>query len=298
MQLSGPPSKRASAHSGLEHSGVVPPQLEQGFRLRGGQVTRLETFVDAAFAFAVTLLVVSFGAMPDSFDDLYQALRRLPTFAAGFAIIIMFWAAHYRFSRRFGLHDTPVMLLSLLLVGVTLFYVYPLRMVMSAAMHWMTGGWVPSELVANDALEYRLIWMIYGVGFALLAGIIVLLNRHALRQSDALQLDPAERAIASVEVTVNLVMVAAAVLSVTLALVLPMQRAGWHHALPGLAYALLGVVLPVVGVRASRRIDRLIAERDGQAGSTQTGSSQTGSSQASSSQAVPTQAASPPPGPT
>lgn len=33
------------------------------FRLRGEAMTRLETFVDAAFAFAVTLLVVSFDAV-------------------------------------------------------------------------------------------------------------------------------------------------------------------------------------------------------------------------------------------
>jgi uncharacterized membrane protein len=38
--------------------------VEGSVRQRGEQVTRLETFVDAAFAFAMTLLVVSFDAMP------------------------------------------------------------------------------------------------------------------------------------------------------------------------------------------------------------------------------------------
>ena len=57
--------------------------VEGGVRLRGEQVTRLETFVDAAFAFAMTLLVVSFDAMPESFSELYDALRRLPAFLAG-----------------------------------------------------------------------------------------------------------------------------------------------------------------------------------------------------------------------
>lgn len=61
--------------------------VEGGVRQRGEQVTRLETFVDAAFAFAVTLLVVSFDAMPSSFAELYDALRRLPAFLAGFAIL-------------------------------------------------------------------------------------------------------------------------------------------------------------------------------------------------------------------
>ena len=79
--------------------------VRDGFRMRGESVTRLETFVDAAFAFAVTLLVVSFEAMPSTFAELYDALRRLPAFLAGFAIIALFWHAHHRFSRRFGLEE-------------------------------------------------------------------------------------------------------------------------------------------------------------------------------------------------
>ena len=73
-------------------------RVEGGFRVRGEAVTRLETFVDAAFAFAVTLLVVSFDAMPDSVAELYDALRRLPAFLGGFAILAILWIAHHRFT--------------------------------------------------------------------------------------------------------------------------------------------------------------------------------------------------------
>ena len=90
-----------------------------GVRQRGEQVTRLETFVDAAFAFAVTLLVVSFDAMPSSFAELYDALRRLPAFLAGFAILALFWHGHHRFSRNFGLEDGTIVFLSLALVAAT-----------------------------------------------------------------------------------------------------------------------------------------------------------------------------------
>ena len=38
--------------------------VENDFRLRGLEMTRIEVFVDAAFAFAVTLLVISFDAIP------------------------------------------------------------------------------------------------------------------------------------------------------------------------------------------------------------------------------------------
>ena len=47
-----------------------------GFRERGANVTRFEAFVDAAFAFAVTLLVISLDGMPASISELMDALKR------------------------------------------------------------------------------------------------------------------------------------------------------------------------------------------------------------------------------
>lgn len=235
--------------------------VQHGFRLRGEAVTRLETFVDAAFAFAVTLLVVSFDAMPDSFAELYDALRRLPAFLAGFAIIMLFWTAHHRFSRRFGLEDGTVMVLSLALVGATLFYVYPLRMVMSAAMSFFTGGWAPSEFAVSSFLEFRLIFLIYGVGFAVLAGLIAWLNAHALRRADALRLDAAEREITRSEISSHLIYIGCASLSIALALLLP-SDSDWMQVLPGMVYALLGVLMPWHTVRAQRRIAPLLQKRE------------------------------------
>ena len=40
--------------------------VENGFRMRGLEMTRLEVFIDAAFAFAVTMLVISFDSIPRS----------------------------------------------------------------------------------------------------------------------------------------------------------------------------------------------------------------------------------------
>lgn len=235
-------------------------RVEGGVRIRGEAVTRLETFVDAAFAFAVTLLVVSFDAMPRSFAELYEALRRLPAFLAGFAIIAMFWSAHHRYSRRFGFEDAWIAFLSLALVAGTLFYVYPLRMVMAAFMSYATQGWAPSEMAVESMLEFRLVWIIYGVGFGVLAAVIALMNVHALRHAVSLRLDAAERAAARAEIVFMSVIIGSALLSMALALLIPEGRR-WTASLPGFAYALLALIMPWYGTRSSRQIAALAAQR-------------------------------------
>src|SRR5690606_32467153 len=91
--------------------------------------SRLDTFVDAAFAFSLTLLVISYNQLPDSVDELREALRRLPVFLFCFALVGMFWNAHRLWRVRCGGNDGWSVLLSLALVMVVLVYVYPLRMV-------------------------------------------------------------------------------------------------------------------------------------------------------------------------
>ena len=81
----------------------TPRRLPDGFLERGSEVTRLEAFVDATFAFAVTLLVISLESIPDSIPGMLQALKGVPAFAASFAQIMLFWSAHATWSRRFGL---------------------------------------------------------------------------------------------------------------------------------------------------------------------------------------------------
>jgi uncharacterized membrane protein len=80
------------------------PRL-RGFRLRELEMTRLETFVDATFAFAITMLVIAGQQAPDQIDVLLNAFKNVPVFAASVASLAIFWRGHWLWSRRYGLKD-------------------------------------------------------------------------------------------------------------------------------------------------------------------------------------------------
>ena len=156
-------------------------------------VTRIEAFVDAAFAFAVTLLVISFDAIPDSVPALLEALKGVPAFAASFALLAMFWWAHASWSRKFGLDDGRSVLLSLVLVFLVLVYVYPLRIIFGSFLSFLTGGWLPSPLEIHAVDELRPLFLAYALAWTMLGGVVVALYRHAWRLRDRLQLSVQER---------------------------------------------------------------------------------------------------------
>ena len=77
----------------------LPPDLDAlprlgGFRLRGIAMTRLETFIDAAFAFAITMLVIATQQIPDDIETLLAAFKNVPAFVASIIVLGIFWRGH------------------------------------------------------------------------------------------------------------------------------------------------------------------------------------------------------------
>src|SRR5260370_24274801 len=93
---------------------------EKNFRWRATEITRLEGFTDAVFAFAVTLLVVSLE-VPKTFSELIFAMKGFIAFAICFALLVQVWYEHYTFSRRYGLQTAYIIFLNSLLLVVILF---------------------------------------------------------------------------------------------------------------------------------------------------------------------------------
>ena len=227
-------------------------------RLRGAQPTRLETFVDAAFAFALTMLVISVEQVPETFRELLEALKRVPSFAASFAIIVMFWHGHYRWSRRYGIEDTRSVLLSLLLVFLVLVFLYPLRMMMSGAFHSISGGALPTEVRIETLGDIRAFFFLYGFAFASMCAVVALLFDHARRSAQTIEppLNAYERWGATVEVQAWAVLAAMGTVSAALALALPPR---WLSASVWL-YASLAIVMPLLGRWWRRKNAQILAQ--------------------------------------
>lgn len=225
--------------------------VKDGFRLRGLAMTRIETFTDAAFAFALTLLVVSLD-IPTSYGDLSEALRGIPAFALSAVLLMVFWSGHHTWSRRYGLDDTMTIVLSCRLVFTVLVYVYPLKFIFRALTDWLsyvTGITSSGFGVEIAPAESNRLFVVYGVGFVAMCSTIVLLNLHAWRLRDGLQLDALERFDTRAEIGAWLIVGSAGVMSILLAATTPPSWVG----IPGWAYTPLAVVMPIHAVVAGRR---------------------------------------------
>jgi uncharacterized membrane protein len=172
---------------------LVPP--EPNFRWRGGEITRLEGFTDAVFAFAVTLLVVSLE-VPRTFEELLMAMKGFFAFAICFAILTQVWYFHYKFSRRYGLQTVYTIVLNAALIFVVLFYVYPLKFLFTLAVGGMSGGrTVPASQLnrmVTNSHELLQLWLIYSAGVIAVYGLFALLYQYAYRKRRELELNEYE----------------------------------------------------------------------------------------------------------
>ena len=228
--------------------------VENGFRLRGHEMTRIEVLTDTAFAFAITMLVISLNDIPRSFDELADSLKQLPALLASFAHVMLFWQAHVLWSRRFGLADGSTIWLSAGVIFTMLVYVYLLRLLFSSAFAWFTDGWLPSEIDIGGFGEVQNLFLLYGAGFFLLAGFLAALNLYALHMRERLSLNSVEIFDTRTEVFYQLTLAATAAVSMLVALV----ATGPWLGLAGMVYGTLGISMPLIGVLRGRQHDRLL----------------------------------------
>src|SRR5947199_6552278 len=149
---------------------AVPADLDslprlRGFRLRGMEMTRLETFIDAAFAFAISMLVIAANQVPDNIEELLGAFRHVPAFVASVAVLGIFWRGHWLWSRRYGLEDGVSIFISWALLVTILIYIYPLKGIFGSMFYFVTGGRLGHPLGLREEGQVRALFAIYAIGF-------------------------------------------------------------------------------------------------------------------------------------
>src|SRR5213082_213966 len=226
---------------------VLPENLDslprlKGFRLRGMEMTRLETFIDAAFAFAISMLVIAAQQIPDNIQTLLAAFKNVPTFICSIAVLGIYWRGQWLWSRRYGLEDGVSILISWTLIVTILIFIYPLKAIFGAMWNLLSNGQVgqPFSLHTTEA-QARTIFAIYALGLIAISAEIVLLYLRAWQLREPLRLNARERLMTRGELTGWTIPVGVGIVSLVFSFTLPIEQIAWC----GWVYFLMAILLRV-----------------------------------------------------
>ena len=218
----------------------------------------MEAFLDAAFAFAITLMVISIDEIPKTGAELVAALKSIPAFGASFWIIAIFWRGHADWSRRYGLDDRRSRTIGLWLVFLVLVFVYPLRMVFGAFFHWISDGWFPANLQLETLHDSQVMFIVFAVAFGSMGAALFALYVHAWRLRDVLELDSRETLIARDAMQRWAMLPLFSLISLACVWATPARPPNsFVVALPGLVFFGVNLVQIVLNLRLQRRLARM-----------------------------------------
>jgi hypothetical protein len=218
-------------------------------RAERAESTRLDNFVDGAFAFPITLPVISGAGLPRNVAALGHALRGVPAFAACFAQLAWLWRAHVRWRDNVRLTERGSLPWSLLLVFFALIFVFPLHLVYAGMFNGVSSGILSPDVTAfaRGNQGVAVLFVCYGLSYACVAGTLATPYRHGART--ATWMDRGAAVGVRVSSVVWAYVAAVGLLPALLALVLPPQWKG----LAGWAYFLL-VFIGLIAKRYRRHL--------------------------------------------
>ena len=223
----------------------------KGFRLRGMQMTRLETFIDAAFAFAISMLVIAAQQIPDNIQTLLAAFKNVPTFVCSIAVLGIFWRGHWLWSRRYGLEDSASILISWAMIVTILILIYPLKAIFGAMWYLLSSGQVGQRFSLHTTeAQARTIFAIYALGLIAISAEILLLNLRAWQLREPLRLNERESLVTRGELTGWSIPVSVGIVSLVFALTLPAEQIQWS----GWVYLSMIILVPLHHHYLKRRI--------------------------------------------
>src|ERR1700678_1898043 len=198
------------------------------------------------------------GRLAASSPDLCRTDRRnggFPAFAFTFAALMWVWGRHYYFFRYYDLEDITTIVLNTLLLFLVLFYVYPLKFLVSV---FLVNIWInPLTGVGNHVgsaggmqvmkeEDVRVLFIIFGAGIAAINFVFAAMLWNAYRLREVLGLSAFEIAYTRTTMVSQVLNTGVALLSMLVASVLTLGHSGWA----GYVYLLL---LPLVALWRRRR---------------------------------------------
>lgn len=192
---------------------------------RSHEPSRLETFSDAVFGFALTLIIVSIE-VPRSFDALQETMKGTLSFAVCFALLFQIWNNQNLFFRRYGLKDNTTLFLNALLLFVVLIYAYPLKFL--SVLVFSNGTYVHNGEVLNmiNITQVKSLMLIYGAGVIAIYSLFFFMYRNAIKHAADIGLNTVELFETKTVAGINIICVLVSLFAMTITLLVPNQYAG------------------------------------------------------------------------
>jgi len=234
--------------------------------------TRIEGLSDGVFALAIALILIS-SSVPQNFEELLVFVYDLVPFAICIIFIFWIWQSQVNFFKNYNLRDRKVTLLNLALLFLVLFYVYPLKFLMTWLIKYFSSflGYLfldqtyymqqirsLSEIIPFGQLPWLMV--IYSLGFVSVFMVILLLYRHVHKNRAFLKLDRRELVDIRFSIRRYQIMVGVGILSIFLALVLQRWSVSLAGILSGSVYNLLWVFSIINGRQYRKTVRKLEQE--------------------------------------
>lgn len=199
-------------------------------------ISRIEAFSDAVFAFAATLLVVSVGTDVNN-SVLNIDWKVFISFGVSFFVLIGLWSLHYNFFRRTNYMDNWIIAINSILLFVVLYYVFPLKSLINT---W-TGG------IGISMEDFSSLFQLYSLGFFLIFLCLALMYYRAYSKTKKLE--------NSMSLLFYFKHFCIYVIVALISMILAKLKIGLRIVLPGTIYALLGPLCYLHGLYFAKKYD-------------------------------------------
>lgn len=237
--------------------------LDPNFKYRGLDQTRIETFSDAVFAVAFTLVVLS-STVPETFDQLRRSIHDIiPSFIC-IVLIVVIWYQHYVFFLRYGLQNTKTVTVNTFLLFLVLIYIYPLKFLARFLVELYSGlifgrpdNFMSSFGGEMNSSNMTLLMTAYGAGATLIFMAMTWLYRHAYKKRAELGLNEYEAFATKASLWQNLLMSTIPFISTVIAFLHPFGYGALNFGIAGFVYMLYPPVMIAYGYKVKKRSEKL-----------------------------------------